>query len=86
MSFNNGFTAQNISYFVNPGASDTFPQSIAGGDRNLGGLEGDPVAPDGGYGFSGAAIGDSTGSDVVLNTGAATIVMVSGGIILNIVS
>ena len=78
-SFNNGFSAQNVSYFVNPGVSDTFPQSIAGGDRNLGGMAGDPVAPDAGYGFSGATVGDSTGSDVVLNTGAATIVMVSGG-------
>ena len=78
-SFNNGFSAQNVSYFVNPAASDTFPQSIAGGDRNLGGMAGDPAAPDAGYGFSGATIGDSTGSDVVLNTGAATIMMVSGG-------
>ena len=55
MSFDNGFTAQNISYFVNPAANDTYPQSIAGGDRNLGGMAGDPAAPNAGYGFSGAA-------------------------------
>jgi type II secretory pathway pseudopilin PulG len=79
MNFNNGFTARNISYFVNPGANDTYPQSIAGGDRNLGGLAGDPAAPDAGYGFSGATLADSAGSDVVVNTGAATIVLVSGG-------
>ena len=79
MSFDNGFTAQNVSYFVNPAANDTYPQSITGGDRNLGGMAGDPAAPDAGYGFSGAAPGDSTGSDVVVNTGTATIVLVSGG-------
>ena len=79
MSFDNGFTGQYVSYFVNPAASDTYPQSIAGGDRNLGGMAGDPAAPDAGYGFSGAAPGDSAGSDVVLNTGAATVVLVSGG-------
>jgi prepilin-type N-terminal cleavage/methylation domain-containing protein/prepilin-type processing-associated H-X9-DG protein len=79
MNFGPGFSAQNVSYFVNPGANDTFPQSIAGGDRNLGGMAGDPAAPDAGYGFSGAAIGDAAGSDVVVNTGAATIVAVSGG-------
>ena len=63
MSFDNGFTAQNISYFVNPAANDTYPQSIAGGDRNLGGMAGDPAAPNAGYGFSGAAPGDSAGSE-----------------------
>jgi type II secretory pathway pseudopilin PulG len=78
-NFKNGFTAQNVSYFVNPGAADTYPQSIAGGDRNLGGMAGDPAAPDAGYGFSGATAGDCAGSDVVMNTRAATIVAVSGG-------
>jgi len=79
MNFNNGFAARNVSYFVNPGATDVFPQSIAIDDRNLGGMAGDPAGPDAGYGFSGAAPGDSAGSDVVMNTGNATIVVVSGG-------
>jgi type II secretory pathway pseudopilin PulG len=78
-NFNNGFSARNISYFVNPGASDTYPLSIPSGDRNLGGVAGAPAAPDAGYGFSGETPGDATGSDVVLNTRDATIVMVSGG-------
>ena len=78
-NFNHEFSARNLSYFVDPGATDTYPQSFAGGDRNLGGMAGDPAAPDAGYGFSGESPGDATGSDVVLNTRAATIVMVSGG-------
>lgn len=55
-----------ISYFVGVGASDTYPQSIAGGDRNLG--AGGQAAPDANYGFSGSSLGYTNGADVVLNT------------------
>ena len=74
-SFNNGFSAQNVSYFVNPGASDTFPQSIAGGDRNL--QNGwSQTTQDGLFGFSGA---NNTGADVVLNTSTYKTVQNLGG-------
>ena len=35
-SFTNHFSNSNVSYFVGVGANDVYPQSIAGGDRNLG--------------------------------------------------
>ncbi len=79
LNFNDGFSARNVSYFVDSGASDTYPQSMSGGDRNLGGVAENPAGPDAGYGFSGESAGDAAGSDVVVNTGAATIVIVSGG-------
>ena len=41
----------NMSYFVGVGANDIYPQSIAGGDRNLGGNDRRPQ--DATYGFSG---------------------------------
>jgi len=50
----------NISYFVGVNASDTYPQAILGGDRNLG----PGTTPDPEYGFSPA---DSRGNDVVIN-------------------
>jgi hypothetical protein len=50
----------NISYFVGPGANDTYPQAILGGDRNLG--PGTMPAPD--YGFSPA---NGKGNDVIIN-------------------
>jgi type II secretory pathway pseudopilin PulG len=78
-NFNNGFSARNVSYLVDPAASDTYPQSIASGDRNLGGMGGSPVMPDAGYGFGGETASDASGADVVLSTGDATIVSVSGG-------
>ncbi len=59
-SFNN----TNVSYFVGIGASDTYPQGILGGDRNLGGLSG--TTPDGNYGFSPAS--GTLGDDVSLCT------------------
>jgi competence protein ComGC len=47
-SFTNGFDNTHLSYFVGVNASDLYPQSIQGGDRNLG-----PGAiPDPDYGFS----------------------------------
>jgi competence protein ComGC len=35
-NFTNKFGNDNVSYFVGVGANDFYPQSIAGGDRNLG--------------------------------------------------
>jgi prepilin-type N-terminal cleavage/methylation domain-containing protein len=34
-SFNNGYSGTCVSYFVGVGASDNYPQSMLGGDRNL---------------------------------------------------
>lgn len=48
-----------ISYFVGVTANDTFPQSIAGGDRNLG----PGVVPDPNYGYSPT---NGNGNDVVI--------------------
>jgi hypothetical protein len=49
----------NISYFVGAGADDTYPQSILGGDRNLG----PGTTPDPEYGYSPA---DGRGNDVTI--------------------
>jgi prepilin-type N-terminal cleavage/methylation domain-containing protein len=73
------FDNTNISYFVGIGASDTSPQSILGGDRNLGNggsLVGTTVSnpsQDANYGISGstATVSSSTaatGADAVVNT------------------
>jgi competence protein ComGC len=50
----------NISYFVGVNAADTSPQSILGGDRNLG----PGTTPAAQYGFSPS---DGKGNDVVIN-------------------
>jgi hypothetical protein len=50
----------NISYFVNVNGSDTYPQAILGGDRNLG----PGTTPDSEYGFSPA---NGKGNDVLIN-------------------
>jgi prepilin-type N-terminal cleavage/methylation domain-containing protein len=71
------FENTNLSYFVGVGAIDTDPQSILGGDRNLG--NGGPIAAggvvsnptqDGNYGISGSTAiqTDPTGADATLNT------------------
>jgi len=67
--FTNNFSKLNCSYFVGVGANDVYPQSVAGGDRNLGAGNGQ----DPNYGFSEAALNTSTtpvftpGADIVLN-------------------
>jgi type II secretory pathway pseudopilin PulG len=48
LSFTNGFGNTNVSYFVGVNANDIYPQSIAGGDRNLG----PGTVPDPDYGYS----------------------------------
>jgi len=60
-SFTNGFDNTHVSYFVGVDANDVYPQSIQGGDRNLG--PGLVPAPD--YGYSPA---NGKGNDVVLST------------------
>ena len=48
MNFTNNFDNTNVSYFVGVNANDVYPQSIAGGDRNLG----PGTVPDPDYGYS----------------------------------
>jgi type II secretory pathway pseudopilin PulG len=61
ISFTNGFDNTHLSYFVGVSANDIFPQSIQGGDRNLG------SGPDAfrGYGFSPDG---GKGNDVAIQT------------------
>ncbi len=59
------FNNTNVSYFIGVGASDTYPQGILGGDRNLGGIN--ATTPDVNYGFS-PAVNVSTGDDVDMET------------------
>jgi prepilin-type N-terminal cleavage/methylation domain-containing protein len=70
------FNNTNISYWVGVGASDTYPQALLGGDRNLGCVGGTFSAgswqnagttQDANYGFS-PAVGTATGNDVIINT------------------
>ena len=68
------FDNTNLSYWTAPGASDTYPQSILGGDRNLGTIGGSATAPgttpDPNYGFS-PAVGTTQGSFVGIDTNGA---------------
>ncbi|MDB6058709.1 MAG: type secretion system protein [Verrucomicrobiales bacterium] len=52
---------KNISYFINPGASENFPLSILGGDRNVA----PGTKPQNDYGYSPE---DGSGNDVILQT------------------
>jgi len=65
------FDNTNVAYWVGPGASDSYPQALLGGDRNMGCIGGTATAPgtsqDVNYGFS-PAIGSTAGADVTLNT------------------
>jgi len=58
--FNNIVGNTNLSYFIGVNADDTLPQSLLGGDRNLG----PGTTPDVQYGFSPA---DGRGNDVIIN-------------------
>jgi prepilin-type N-terminal cleavage/methylation domain-containing protein len=66
------FCNTNLSYWVGVGSSDTYPQSLLGGDRNLG-MTGAAAAAsqDQNYGFS-PAVGVTTGAEVILNTNGLT--------------
>jgi prepilin-type N-terminal cleavage/methylation domain-containing protein len=65
------FNNTNISYWVGPGANDTFPQGLLGGDRNMGAQGGSVTVPgtsqDPNYGFS-APVGTTTGAYVIAST------------------
>jgi len=71
------FNNTNVAYWVGPGASDSYPQALLGGDRNLGCIGGTGAAPgtsqDVNYGFS-PPIGTSSGVDVTLNTNGTYII------------
>jgi prepilin-type N-terminal cleavage/methylation domain-containing protein len=68
------FNNTNLSYWVGPGANDTYPQALLGGDRNLGCVGGNGGAPgvsqDVNYGFS-PSVGVKTGCDVLVDTNGA---------------
>lgn len=55
------FGNTNISYFIGPGATEDYPQSILGGDRNLA----PGSTPKNDFGYSRA---DGSGNDVILQT------------------
>ena len=84
------FDNTNVSYFVGVGAADTYPQSVLGGDRNLGNggvinvANGDVSSPeqDRCYGISGrkANPGYPCGADAIINTnGQWSSSFISGG-------
>jgi prepilin-type N-terminal cleavage/methylation domain-containing protein len=93
-SFNLGgagtFDNTNVSYWVGVGAIDTYPQSLLGGDRNLGdggvinaasGVANNP-AQDPNYGISGTTTNPEhpCGADAIMNTnGAWSFAVISGG-------
>jgi prepilin-type N-terminal cleavage/methylation domain-containing protein len=65
------FNNSTLSYWVGVGSSDTYPQSLLGGDRNLG-YTGAAASQDANYGFS-PAVSITTGNDVVVNTNGSTV-------------
>ena len=77
LNFTNSFTSANVSYFIGVGANDVYPQSIAGGDRNLGGNN--PGPQDANYGFSGTSTSVTKGSDVILSCANYSVNVNTGG-------
>lgn len=84
------FDNTNVSYFCGVGANDTYPQSILGGDRNLGNggvinvKNGNVASPeqDPNYGISGTTANPDypCGADAIVNTnGEWVFAFVSGG-------
>jgi prepilin-type N-terminal cleavage/methylation domain-containing protein len=70
------FDNLNVSYWVGPGATDTYPQSLLGGDRNMGGTGATTATATGtqdpNYGYSPNNSALATGAWVVLNTNLIT--------------
>jgi prepilin-type N-terminal cleavage/methylation domain-containing protein len=64
------FDNTNVSYWVGAGALDTYPQSLLGGDRNMGngGTFPSTTSQDPNYGISGTTALTDTGADATLNT------------------
>jgi len=60
-TFSNFVSNIHLSYLVGVSTDDTYPQSLLGGDRNLGG----GIKPDGDYGFSPK---NGQGNDVAIQT------------------
>jgi prepilin-type N-terminal cleavage/methylation domain-containing protein len=77
LNFTNNFSNGNLSYSVGVGANDVYPQSISGGDRNIGGNN--PSPQDANYGFSGSSISVTKGSDVILSCANYSISVNTGG-------
>jgi prepilin-type N-terminal cleavage/methylation domain-containing protein len=79
------FDNTNVSYWVGVGALDTYPQSLLGGDRNLGngGTPAGTPTQDANYGVSGSAANPSpAGADVILSTNGTWVlanVLAAGG-------
>jgi prepilin-type N-terminal cleavage/methylation domain-containing protein len=69
-SHTGSFDNTNVSYFVGTGAADTQPQSMLGGDRNLGNSNSLAVPQDPNYGISGTTANpaEPNGADGVLST------------------
>jgi prepilin-type N-terminal cleavage/methylation domain-containing protein len=68
-TFNNSY----LSYWVGVGANDTYPQSLLGGDRNLGATGNAGTSQDQNYGFS-PAVSSTTGNDVILLTNGTSVI------------
>ena len=70
------FNNSTLSYWVGVGANDTYPQSLLGGDRNLGAtgatLTSTSSSQDANYGFS-PNVSSTTGNDVILNTNGTVV-------------
>jgi prepilin-type N-terminal cleavage/methylation domain-containing protein len=66
-TFNNEY----LSYWVGVGANDVYPQSLLGGDRNLGAIGGNAATPgssqDANYGYS-PPVSTTTGVDLIIAT------------------
>jgi len=86
------FDDTNVSYFVGVGACDTQPQSLLGGDRNLGNgglmINGNVPnpQPDANYGISGSSASqaiNAEGADALVNTNGtwvSTDIVATGGV------
>jgi prepilin-type N-terminal cleavage/methylation domain-containing protein len=72
--FTNGFSKYNLSYFVGVGANDVYPQSLAGGDRNLACVT-TAVGQDPGYGFSEETLASPANANATSFTGGADIIL-----------
>jgi len=66
------FCNEYLSYWVGLGANDTYPQSLLGGDRNLGAAGTSGSSQDPNYGFSGQA-STTTGEEVVICTNGSSV-------------
>ena len=68
MATTGNFNNMYLSYWVGVGASDTYPQSLLGGDRNLGATgNAASASQDQNYGFS-PAVSTTSGNDVIMST------------------